>query len=588
MRSLPLLALLPLAYTREHTLFTSSVSYCAPPSAILIQQFDISYIASNDSVVFNVTAASVEPNLTVSANVGLNVYGMRPINIAIDFCKALGNVLCPLPQYNFSGAGSISLPSSLDVSSHVPGIAYKVPDLEGFAQATLIDVHTGQVKACVQTTLSNGWSTRQGAVSWTTGGIALAALLYTTLWILGSTSLSSITVPFLDLIFLFQHIAFSGLLNLNYPLTYISFTLNFSWTLGLFAHSTHIQTAIDSLRNKTGGHVDGAVSPFGSTNRALSPYNVKRGIPFQSLSLVAEETSPAVVTSANDALPAGIATYTNFLDISQENAFLSIFITLLILLAITMGVILAMVSIAHLLNKRKIGTERDLKGISANIILLLVWISFSPIVTFAFYQWTLKDSWLAILLSVISILSLFAAIATVGVGISRLLPESPTTKYEPIVGQYKVLVRWFYLPLLGLFFIKALVIGFGEKNGTVQVALLLTMELAHFLALVIWRPFSLRQTNAFAIIISGARVVNSGLLIPFVTSLGVKPIPRVVLALVSVVVLSVAAIVATIALITAVIPWSLFRGHSPFGRGRNRHLHPPLDNLEKASSTREN
>lgn len=38
---------------------TSSVSYCAPPSAILIQQFDISYIAANDSVVFNVTAASV-------------------------------------------------------------------------------------------------------------------------------------------------------------------------------------------------------------------------------------------------------------------------------------------------------------------------------------------------------------------------------------------------------------------------------------------------------------------------------------------------------------------------------------------------
>lgn len=44
-----------------------------------------------------------EPNLTVSANVGLNVYGMRPVNITIDFCKALGNVLCPLPQYNFSG-----------------------------------------------------------------------------------------------------------------------------------------------------------------------------------------------------------------------------------------------------------------------------------------------------------------------------------------------------------------------------------------------------------------------------------------------------------------------------------------------------
>ena len=216
-----------------------------------------------------------------------------------------------------------------------------------------------------------------------------------------------------------------------------------------------------------------------------------------------------------------------------------------------------------------------------------VWVTFSPTITFAFYQWTLKDSWLAILLSVISVLSLLAVVAIVGIGISRLLPESSTMKYERIVGQYKAHIRWFSSLLIGLFFIKALIIGFGEKNGTVQVALLLTMELACFIALLIWRPFSLRRTNAFAIILSGARVVNSGLLIPFVTSLGVKPIPRVVLALVSVVVLSVAVIVATISLITAVIPQSLCHGLHPCGRGQNRPLHSPLDNLEKASSARE-
>jgi len=503
--------------------------------------------------------------------------------MTVDLCEVLGHVLCPLPQYNFSGSGSISLPSSLDVSSHVPGIAYKVPDLEGYAQATLVDVHSGEVKACVQTTLSNGWSTRQPAVGWVTGGIAIASLLYILIWNLFPTSLTSATGPFLDLIFLYQHIAFSGMLNLNYPLTYISYTLNFSWALGLFADSTNIQNAIDSLRNNTGGDVGGAVSPIGSTNRALSPYNAKRAMPLRSLSFgVAEVTSPATVTSASDALPAGIATYTNFLDISQENGFLSIFFTLLISLAIAIGVISALLSIAYLLKKRNANKHLDLRSIAVNVILLLILTSFSPIFTFAFYQWTLKDSWLAVLLSVISILSLLAAIAAIGLGVHRLYREPTILKYEPIVGERKPPLRWFYMLLFGLFFAKAVVIGFGQKNGTVQIALVLTMELAYFLALALWRPFSHRRTNAFAIALSGARVANSGLLIPFITSLGVRPIPRVVLALVSAVILSIAVVVGIIALVAAMLPRPHLHVRHLFGKRLSRPDLPLLDHSEKA------
>jgi hypothetical protein len=38
---------------------TSSVTYCAPPETLLIQQFDLAYFAKNSSILFNISAASV-------------------------------------------------------------------------------------------------------------------------------------------------------------------------------------------------------------------------------------------------------------------------------------------------------------------------------------------------------------------------------------------------------------------------------------------------------------------------------------------------------------------------------------------------
>lgn len=38
---------------------TSSVSYCAPPEEILVQQLDLIYFKANNSISFNVSAASV-------------------------------------------------------------------------------------------------------------------------------------------------------------------------------------------------------------------------------------------------------------------------------------------------------------------------------------------------------------------------------------------------------------------------------------------------------------------------------------------------------------------------------------------------
>jgi hypothetical protein len=216
-----------------------------------------------------------EPNVNVTANIFVNVYGMKPFNMTIDLCNILKGVLCPLPMYNFTGADSIVLPSSLNIAQLIPNIAFRIPDLEGFAQLTLTEAKTGKVKACVQATLTNGWSAHQQGVSCTTAMIAMLAFLAA-----GALSVSSpkaiLPFRFLELIYLFQSIAISALLNLNFPSVYRGFALNFAWTLGLISSAdSAVQTAITRMRHLTGGRMSdvSAGDPVGFVNRKLSPFN---------------------------------------------------------------------------------------------------------------------------------------------------------------------------------------------------------------------------------------------------------------------------------------------------------------------------
>lgn len=308
----------------------------------------------------------------MTANLLLNVYGLNPINVTLDLCNILGGALCPLPVYNFAGSDSISLPDSLGISDKIPDIAFKIPDLEGFAQLILTEVGTGKIKACVQSTLSNGWSTHQPAVEWTTGGVALAALLSAAWQSLSPEALAPFRL--LDLFYLYQTIAFSSFLSLNYPSAYRAFTINFAWAIGLFStsSSSSLQNSINRMRHLTGGKLADATSgsAVGLVNRKLSPYNAPTfatspsifpralssnileaanlsftGIPppRDFYRVLAQQSTnqgevQTVTSSSSNVLQAGVPIYVNSIHIATANAFVTVFICVLILVAIALGV----------------------------------------------------------------------------------------------------------------------------------------------------------------------------------------------------------------------------------------------------------
>lgn len=601
------LALSPLVACQGDTIFTSSVTYCSEPDALLIQQFEIIYFQQNSSVWFNISAASVQPDVNVSANVFLNVYGMHPVNYTIDLCSLFNGALCPLPTYNFTGSDIVPLPSSLGLNQLVPEITFKIPDLEAYAQLSLTEVNTGALKACVQATLSNGWSAHQVGVEWATGGLALLALL-SAVWF-SVTPDSLLSFRFLDLFYLYQWAASTALLDLNYSSVYIAFATNFAWALGLLSASANspIQLAINNMRHLTGGTMADASggSAVAYVNRKLSPYNAAAAmfvsgtsqlleinqelVLIGSNSTLANYASPAteqldsagtvqlVTSSSSNVLQAGIPIYVNYVGIATANAFMTMFLMALMVFAIFLvAVAIGYGIVAYIAprSREKAGFLPDLRerytALARAWLLRLCLIAFPPVTIFAMYQWTLADSWLSILLSVLCLslvggylsYCLFLIVRLAVRGTSSTLYADPKflTSGAPLFALYRPERYYAALPLLVATLLKAILTAFAHANGEVQIIFILVVEVGVLATLIVLRPHKTRGADILVTYLAITRVVCTGLLVSFVEAIGLGAIPRVIIGIVAAVFISVAVIVMFInVLVNLAAPY--FRRH---------------------------
>ncbi|KAG8736258.1 hypothetical protein FRC10_009534 [Ceratobasidium sp. 414] len=570
------------AAARVDTLSTSAVTYCAPPENVLVQQLDITYFRENASVVFDVTASSLSADLRVALALNLTVYGMQPLSLDLNLCN-LASAVCPLPLYNFSGQGTLPIPSSF--SSKIPSIGYTVPDLEAFAQLELRRVDTGQVAACVSATLTNGWSMRQAGATWAAVGAVLFSIITSGLWSVSQARWTGRERGLwaekeawrvVDVVTFVQSIAVSALLNINYSSAYKAFSLNFPFIL-LLNGPIPSQTAIDNLRQRTGARLgDSALPTDEYVNRKSSPYNViavssglgvvrtvdlgnNAGYTITSANTTALGSvpaslgrrvfiDPATVTSA-DALPGGIPLYVNGAHVATANAFLGVFFEWLVIGAVVLAACLLFIFLkrsARSTSKIGDGNEvsRMLHGMALRLGLLLV----LPVSIFAMYQWTIRDSWLATLLSVICILTTWAGIAWTWIRLSFHTQEPDQSRFAALRSS---------APTMALYtvpsFIIALFVAFAGRSGTTQTAALLAIEILSLVAAVVvrWKSQTVERDallndgphdvptpaipppSRLAITLRVLRVLGAGLMISFISGLGVKPIPRTVIGIVA-------------------------------------------------------
>ena len=176
-----------------------------------------------------------------------------------------------------------------------------------------------------------------------------------------------------------------------------------------------------------------------------------------------------------------------------------------------------------------------------------------PSLTFIFYQWTLNDSWLSVLLSVFALVAILGLVGYPAFSALRFAyivsPEWIYSSndvfglYGPLYARYRVPQFHFFVPTITAIILKSVFIAFAKDTGVAQIAGIICIEGLSMLLSCFLRPFGTRRENLLSIFFAIVRLVGSGLLVAFLENLNVVAIKRVVVGFVIIVLFSVAVLV---------------------------------------------
>ncbi len=478
-------------------------------------------------------------------------------------------MLCLVPSGNFAAKGSQNIPSNY--ASMIPSIAFSVPDLDGEAKLQLKAADGGQDLACIQSSVNNGRTVEVPAVSYVAAGVAGAALLLTGVSALGSVGATGASTPspsFSDVIGWFQSMAMNGMLSVNYPPVYRSFTKNFAFSGGLIPWN-QMQSTIDSFRKATGGNLTedsvaylrNATLVYTDGSSSNSSSKMKRGIEFffDGIFLDTRDVSTEVnatqsgSSSGNSTggstdnkvshLVHGIQGYVEQLTIPQANTFMTVLLIFAIVVAaIAVGILLFKViletwALFGSFPNKLISFRKRYWGLLARTITNLILLLYGIWTLYCVYQFTHGDSWAAKALAGVTF-GIFTAILgfftfriwqlahkykELEGDASALFEDKETwVKYSLFYDTYKKGYWWLFMPAIVYMFAKGCVLAAGDGHGLAQTAGQLIIE-SLMLALLLWnRPFATKAGNWINVFIQVARVLSVVCILVFVEQLGIS------------------------------------------------------------------
>ncbi|KAK6505024.1 hypothetical protein TWF481_006956 [Arthrobotrys musiformis] len=574
-------------------LSTSGFASCGTSdSDIVVRNFMVEYDRSNMTVKFNVAGESKRQQ-EVTAELVVTAYGKEVYRRSFDPCENNIPFLCPVPAGNFSATGNLPIPA--EFASQIPSIAFTVPDLDGLAKLELKSKNNGTgsdtTLACLQSSVRNGKTAEQPAVTWVTAGIAGAAAILGSVSIIssaaglgagGSSGGSSGPSPnIVDVVLWFQFVSTNGMLSVNYPPVYRAFTKNFAWSTGLIPWDS-MQRSIDDFRSKTGGNTTKSsfdllrnttlvytsdVSSSSLKKRAVdlwgtllkrAPLDLETSI--NGTTLGSSSTSSDSEESGFMKQVHGIQAYVETLSIPDTNNFMTVLLIFLIVLAgsavliLLFKVILELYCLCGKLNKPLASFRKRywtfLLGTMVRIILLMygIW------TIYCLYQFKNGDSWAVNLLAGLT-LAIFTGVLGFFVfritklakkakkleserGEKLLEDKDNLRKYGLFYDQYKSTFWWMFIPFIVYLFAKGAIIALGTGNGLVQSSGQLACELILFAFLVIGRPFNSKAGNVINIFIAVVRIISVACVLIFTEQLRISQTTTTVTGVVLIVVQS--------------------------------------------------
>ncbi|OJJ88047.1 transient receptor potential ion channel family protein [Aspergillus glaucus CBS 516.65] len=537
------------------TLSTKGLSSCQTDSEIEIQDLQFTYTRSTKEVVFNVAGTSPKEQ-NVTASITIYAYGNNIYSKEFDPCSPDYRMdqLCPVPKGPFSAGGSQQIPASF--ASQIPSLAFAVPDLDGQAELKLTSKKSGDEVSCVQSELSNGRSMQTKGVSYAAAGVAGAAFAMSGVSAAGFVGHGAGAATgmghgpgFAQVMGWFQTMATSGMLSVNYPTIYRSFSKNFAFSTGLIPWGS-MQQSIDSFRRTTGGNLTDNNYDFlrnasvEFSNGSSSSSKAKRGVDMAiGVADLVKRDGDSGDGGGFHHFVSGIEAYAEQLTIPQANTFMTVLLIFAIVVAsITVGILLLKVilevwAMYGKFPEKLSNFRKDYWGLLGRTLTNLILVLYGTWVLYCVYQLSSGDSWAAKLLACATLLIFTAVLLFFAFRIFLLARKYQQTegdasslfddkdnwrKYSLFYDSYKKDCWWLFVPAIMYMFIKGCIIAGGNGHGLVQTAGQLIVE-ALMLALLLWyRPYVAKSHQWISITIQVVRVLSVICVLIFVEELGLS------------------------------------------------------------------
>jgi hypothetical protein len=523
----------------------------------------------------------------------------------------------------------------------IPSIAFSVPDIAAQATLELKALDTGADVACITSQVTNGKTVSIPAVSYVAAGVAGAALIVSGLGAIGAATgggstagAGTMSPSFTEVFTWFQGMAMNGMMSVNYPTVYRSFTKNFAFSTGIIPWQA-MQVSIDNFRAKTGGNLTEDSVQFlknatlvfsdGSSSSTTTKRSLINGVLFlrDSLSTSTNATSDSTASSSSNSTiqvtVAGIKAYVEELSVPSANTFMTVLlIVACVIAAIAVGILLFKViletwALFGSFPKGLTGFRKHYWGTMARAIVQLILVLYGVWVLYCIYQFTHGDSWAAKALAgatlalFTGVLAFFAfkiystanQLKKMDGDASGLYEDKKNwLKYSLFYDSYKKDYWWLFVPAIVYMFAKGCVLAAADGHGLSQTIAQLVIEvlstsptpvsmhsrnklMTHaVLGLLIFnRPYERKSGNVINIVIQVVRALSVICILVFVEELGIAQTTQTVTGIVLIAVQS--ALTGILAILIAVNAIIMCVKENPHRKRRKEaeKLNRDLDNL---------
>ncbi|CAL9728628.1 flavin carrier protein 1 [Monosporozyma unispora] len=515
----------------KRNLVATSLVTCMVDSQVSANTIDVVFNPDDRSLHYNLDIVTTIDSY-VLADVDVYAYGFKIISKNFNACDLNWKQFCPVHP------GTIQVDSieylSKNVTDMIPGIAYRVPDIDAYARIIVYN-NDSIVLACLEIFFSNGKSVAQTGVKWATAVVAgIGLLLSAVLSTFGnSTAASHISANTMSLFLYFQSVAVIAMQHVHsVPPIASAWSENLMWSMGLI--KIHfMQRIFRWYVDSTGG-----TASLYLTSTSMSVLT-QRSLDYLQNTELFKRAANVLYGNQSTLIFRGIKRVAYNMGIENTAVVCTGFTFFVLCGYVLAGFIMICkysIEVAMRAGWIKDQTKffefrHNWRIILKGALLRYIYIGFTQLTILSFWEFTERDSAAVIVIAclflILSVgLMLWASYRTwffaqrsiqVYNNPAALLygDEKVLHKYGFFYTMFNANHYWWNGVLLSYIFVKALFIGFAQASGKTQVLATWILDMAYLAAVIHYKPYLDRLTNILNISMSLVTTINSFLFLFF-------------------------------------------------------------------------